>query len=217
MKISLLTLSLLLASIVLADESRPPVKPVELQLVASPSFEEPLDASFAVIQGTWTAAGGVLTGSELPDDKHAAVLHHKVGLRTAVIECEFRLSGSPQFLVGCDGKGLVGRVVVKATGVDIAEDSAKPSKVIATLKTPVALEQWHHLRVEWKADEMIATLDDQTVSAKHPFFATAKSRSWLAVPKAKTEIRKLAIRGEKIEPLRWARIYSIFRVGAALW
>ena len=83
--------------------------------------------------------------------------------------------------------------------MDIAEDSAKASHVIASLKTPVAQEQWHHLRVEWTADEMIATLDGQTVKARHPYFATPKSRSWLAVPKSKTEIRSLVIRGEKAQ------------------
>jgi hypothetical protein len=64
---------------------------------------------------------------------------------------------------------------------------------------PVTTGQWHQLRVEWKQDEMIATLDGQTVQAKHDYFSTPRTRSWLAVPKTKTEIRKLTIRGEKTE------------------
>jgi hypothetical protein len=200
MKTTLLTVFLLIASAAFAEQPGSTAKESELPVIAAPSFEEPLDSSFSVANGSWTPAKGILTAVELPADKHVAVLHHNVGLSSAVIELEFKLDGSPAFLVGCDGKkGHVGRVVVKPTGVDIAEDSAKPSHVIATLKTPVASGQWHQLRVEWKQDEMIATLDGQTVSAKHEYLATPKARSWLAVPKTKTEIQKLTIRGEKTE------------------
>jgi len=200
MKIALAAVTLLIASIALADQAGPPAKEGELPLIIAPTFEGPLDPSFSIAKGSWTAAMGVLTAAEVVEDKHVAVLHHNVGLRSAVIECDFRLDCSPAFLVGCDGKSHhVGRVVVKPTGVDIAEDSAKASHVIATLKTPVAAGQWHHLRVEWTGDEMIATLDGQTVRAKNDYFATPKTRSWLAVPKSKTEIRKLTIRGEKTD------------------
>ena len=213
MKSTLLAACLLFATTVAADDAVPPAKDAtkpaatqpakapDLPLIAAPMFDAPLDASFSVAKGTWTPAGGILTAVEVAEEKHVAVLHHNVGLRSAVIECDFRLSGSPQFLVGCDGKGHhVGRVVVRGAGVvDIAEDSGKTSHVIASIKTPVAQEQWHHLRVEWMGDEMIATLDGQTVKAKDPYFATAKSRSWLAVPRSKTEIRSLVIRGEKTE------------------
>jgi hypothetical protein len=198
MKTALYAVALLIVTAALVAAADAPVKDGELPIVAAPDFNGPLDSSFSVAKGTWTPAMGVLTAAEVPEDKHVAVLHHNAGLGSAVIECDFRLEGSPSFLIGCDGKTHhVGRVVVKGTGVDIAEDSAKTSHVIATLKMPVASEQWHHLRVEWKKDEMIATLDGQTVSAKHDYFATPKTRSWLAVPKSKTEIRKLTIRGEK--------------------
>jgi hypothetical protein len=195
-----LTIVLLLtACIALADEATPQPKSRELPLIAAPTFEEPLDASFSVAKGSWTPEKGILTAFELPADKHVAVLHHKVGLRTAQIDLDFRLEGSPMFLVGCDGKGHVGRVVVKATGVDIAEDSAKPSHVIASLKMPVASGEWHHLRVEWSGNEMTATLDGQSVHGQHDFLASPKKQSWLAVPKSKAEIRNLTIRGEKSE------------------
>jgi hypothetical protein len=200
MKILSTALALLITCVALANDTGSPAKDAELPLIIAPTFDGPLDPSFSIAKGSWTAAMGILTAVEITEDKHVAVLHHNVGLHSAVIECDFRLDGSPSFLVGCDAKAHhVGRVVVKAGGVDIAEDSAKTSHVIASLKMPVAQAEWHHLRVEWMADEMIATLDGQTVRAKHDYFATPKARSWLAVPKSKTEIRKLTIRGEKTE------------------
>jgi len=127
MRATLLTAFLLVASVALADEPKSPAKEGELPVIAAPSFDEPLDSTFSVAKGSWTPAKGILTAVEVPADKHVAVLHHNVGLSSAVIELEFKLDGSPAFLVGCDGKkGHVGRVVVKPTGVDIAEDSAKP-------------------------------------------------------------------------------------------
>jgi len=200
MKTILLTVFVFFASIAFADQPGSPAKDGELPLIASPSFEEPLDSSFSIAKGSWVPSNGILTAAELPENKHVAVLHHDVGLRSAAIELEFRLDGSPAFLVGCDGKkGHIGRVIVKPTGVDIAEDSAKPSHVIATLKMPVAANEWHKLRVDWKNDEMSATLDGQTVHGQHEYLATPKIHSWLAVPKSKTEIRNLTIRGEKTE------------------
>ena len=200
MKPTSLAIVVLFASITFAEPPASPPKEAELPLIVAPSFTEPLDSTFSIAKGSWVPADGILTAAELPENKHVAVLHHNVGLRSAVIDLEFRLEGSPAFLVGCDGKkGHVGRVVVKPTGVDIAEDSVKPSHVIATLKMPVAPHDWHKLRVEWKNDEMSATLDGQTVHAQHEYLATPKIHSWLAVPKSKTEIRNLTIRGDKTE------------------
>src|ERR1700736_2783794 len=128
MKTALLTVFVLIASVALAEQSASPAKEGELPVIVAPSFEEPLDSSFSVAKGSWIPSKGILTAAELPADKHVAVLHHNVALSSAVIELEFKLDGSPAFLVGCDGKkGHIGRVVSKPTGVDIAEDSAKPS------------------------------------------------------------------------------------------
>ncbi|HSU67311.1 MAG TPA: hypothetical protein VLJ39_10595 [Tepidisphaeraceae bacterium] len=199
MKIILLALLVSITSIALAEPSGSQPKNAELPLIAAPTFKEPLDASFSVAKGSWVPADGILTGAEVPADKHVAVLHHNVGLKTAVVECEFKLDGSPAFLVGCNGKGHIGRVVIKPTGVDIAEDSAKTSHVIASLKMPVAPGEWHKLRVEWTADQMSATLDGKSVEAKNDYLARPKAQTWFAVPKTKTEIRNLTIRGEKTD------------------
>lgn len=166
----------------------------DLPAVAAPGFRLPLDASWSVAHGSWTPKDGVLHAVELPENKHAAVLHHKVGLRSATIECEFRLEGQGTFLIGCDGTKHVGRVVVRAGGMDIAEDSVKPSHVLASLKRPVTAGTWHHLRVEWRDDLMSARLDGRDLHAQHDYLRTPKTRSWLAVAK-EAKIRDLKISG----------------------
>ena len=179
-----------------AQAEKPLLHDHALPVIVTPNFKQPLDATWSVAKGRWTPADGVLEVVENGEDKHVPVLHHKVGLQSAVIECEFRFDGPGSFLVGCDGEKHVGRVVVNATGLSIAEDSVAPSHTIAKLSLPVKQGEWHRLRVEWKGDQMAARLDGQELRAQHAYLATSKSRSWLAVGKA-AKVRNLSISGEK--------------------
>lgn len=186
----------LLSTVVLAQEPKPLLHERELPAVASPGFKEPLDATWSIAKGTWTPDNGILKAVELPEEKHVAVLHHKVGLESATIDCEFQLDGPDVFIIGCDGTQHVGRVVVTTAGLSIAEDSVKPSHTIASLKFPVKAGEWHRLHVEWQGDEMAASLDGQELRAQHPFLVSPKAQSWLAVAKT-ASVRALTIRGVK--------------------
>ncbi|MCB1232136.1 MAG: hypothetical protein KDN19_17855 [Verrucomicrobiae bacterium] len=178
------------------DAAKPLLNNHDLPLLAAPSFDEPLDDSFSVAKGKWTPEDGVLNVLDLPEQKHIPVLHHKVGLASAVIEVEFLIEGSGSFLVGCDSDKHVGRVVVNAAGLSIAEDSVKPSHTLAKAALKVTPNEWHHLRVEWKGDQMAANLDGLELLAEHEYLATPKSRSWLAAGKS-VKVRNLRISGEK--------------------
>lgn len=179
-----------------SEDAKPLLHHHSLPVLAAPLFRESLDATWSVAKGKWTPKDGVLDILDNPEDKHIPVLHHKVGLASATIEVEFLIDGPGTFLVGCDSDKHVGRVVVTATGVSIAEDSVKPSRTIAKLETPVKSGEWHHLRVEWTGDRMAANLDGKEVRAQHEFLATAKQRSWLAAGKS-VHIRNLKISGEQ--------------------
>jgi hypothetical protein len=168
-----------------------------LPRITAPGFKESLESSFSVAKGKWTPKDGVMSILDIPEEKHIPVLHHNVGLAAAVIEVEFLLDGSGHFLVGCDSDKHVGRVVVTTTGLSIAEDSVKPSHTIARLPVSVKAGEWHHLRVEWKGDQMAASLDGKTLRAQHEFLATPKSRSWLAAGKS-VQVRNLRISGERV-------------------
>ncbi len=167
-----------------------------LPSIAAPTFREPLEASFSVAKGKWTPQDGVVHALDLPEEKHIPVLHHHVGLASAVIEVDFLLDGLTSLLVGCDSDKHIGRVVVNVAGLSIAEDSAKPSHTLAKLPVPVKPGEWHHLRVEWQVDQMAANLDGHELRAQHAFLATPKSRSWLAAGKS-VQLRNLQISGKK--------------------
>jgi hypothetical protein len=97
--------------------------------------------------------------------------------------------------VGCDGAGHIGRAVVAASGLSIAEDSVKPSHTLAKLPMAVKPGVWHDLRVEWRGDQMDARLDGKELRGQHAYLATPKSRSWLAASQT-VKIRNLKISGE---------------------
>ena len=188
-------LSLLLSSIVFAEDAKPLLHDHVLPVLAAPDFKSPLDASFSVAKGKWTSADGVLSVLDLPEQKHIPVLHHRVGLASATIEVEFLIEGPGSFLVGCDSDKHVGRVVINPAGLSIAEDSVKPSHTIAKLPMTVKPNEWHKLRVEWRGDKMAANLDGSELRAEHAFLATPKARSWLAAGKS-VKVRNLKISGE---------------------
>lgn len=188
-------LSLAFAISVSAQADKPLLNEQALPVIAAPSFAEPLMAPFTTAKGKWTPAEGVLSVMDIPAEKHIPVLHHKVGLASAVIELEFLMDGAGSFLVGCDSDKHIGRVVISAQGLSIAEDSVKPSHTIAQLPLKLKQGEWHQLRVEWKGDQMAARLDGAELSAQHAFLATAKARSWLAATQ-NVKVRQLKISGE---------------------
>ena len=132
--------------------------------------------------------------TEIPARKHVPVLQHWVGLKTAVIELEFRQDTPAIFYVGCDGEKHVGRVVISPGSVHIAEDSVKPSHILARLPLQPVKGQWRHVRVEWTGDRMAVRIDGQELSAQHPFPATPKTRSWSAGAKS-AAVRNLCNKG----------------------
>lgn len=188
-------LILTFTSVALAQTEKPLLHDSPLPVIATPSFAEPLVAPFVTSKGQWIPSDGVLSVVDIPAEKHIPVLHHKIGLASAVVELEFRLDSAGSFLVGCDSNKHVGRVVINAKGLSIAEDSVKPSHTIAELPLAVKQGQWHKLRVEWKDDQMAARLDGTELRAQHPYLATAKSRSWLAASQT-VKVRNLKISGE---------------------
>jgi hypothetical protein len=168
-------------------EAEPPV-------IVAPDLKSAFAEPWKIPHGEWKPDGGVLRMTEIPARKHVPVLQHWVGLKTAVIELEFRQDVPTTFYIGCDAEKHVGRVVITPKEVTIAEDSVKPSHVLARLPLEPVKGQWRHVRVEWTDDRMAVRIDGQELSAQHPFLATPKTRSWIAGAKS-AEVRNFIVKG----------------------
>jgi hypothetical protein len=193
MKTALLPL-LCTALLLVGSNTGPLLVEAEPPVVVAPDFKSAFAEPWKIPHGDWKPVDGVLRMSEIPARKHVPVLQHWVGLKTAVIELEFRQDSPAIFYVGCDGETHVGRVVISPGSVQIAEDSVKPSHILARLPLQPVEGQWRHVRVEWTGDRMAARIDGQELSAQHPFLATPKTRSWIAGGKS-AEVRNLVIKG----------------------
>ncbi len=166
----------------------------EPPVIVAPGFKSAFAEPWKIPHGEWKPDDGVLRMTEIPARKHVPVLQHWVGLKTAVIELEFRQDVPAVFYIGCDAEKHVGRIVISPGSVHIAEDSVKPSHILARLPLQPVKGQWRHVRVEWTGDRMAVRIDGQELSAQHPFLATPKTRSWIAGAKS-AEVRNLVIKG----------------------
>jgi hypothetical protein len=186
-----LLLALLVGTIASAQELKP---------VAAPDLKSPLPAEWKVAKGTWDVKDGVLTGSELPAEKHAAVLWHQVPMQTGAVECEFMLDGSKTLILGCDGDKHVGRIVISPTALQVRDDSTEvkgktPSTLLATTKLDLKQGEWHKLRYEWSGDRMAAKLDGASVEGSNANLGKKKVRWWFAVGGASVKFRNLKVTG----------------------
>ncbi len=202
MKPLILSLAVSLAISTLAEDA----KSLLLQpgkVVAQPDLRGPLGAGWVVKHGTWDMKDGEMVIAEIPENKHAAVLWHEVGLQSAVIECEFQFDGARGFLIGCDSANKhVGRLVITAKDAKLAEDSSEikgkqPGKTIGETALDLKPGQWHAVRLEWTGDKMAARVDGKEIHGEHPTLSATKARWWFAVSGANVRVRNVSVREGK--------------------
>jgi hypothetical protein len=173
-----------LAASLFADDSTPMLLQPG-KIITQPDFKQPLGPEWSVGKGKWTPADGVLTSTDLPDEKHIPVLHLATGPVDVVVDCEFRFNGGKSFLVGFDGAKHVGRVVISETSAKLCEDSTEvkgktPSHTLAEAKVDLKQEDWQRLRVEYTGEKLVARINGEELRAEHPYLATPKVRWWFA-------------------------------------
>ena len=170
------------------------------KVISAPDFKQALGTEWSVAKGKWEPADGVLSVTDIPDQKHIPVLHLATGPTPLIWECEFKFNNGKSFLVGCDAQKHVGRVVIGLKSLKIAEDTAVPSKTIQETAVDLKPDAWHTLRVEYAGDQMAARLDGQELKAQHEYLATPKVRWWFAAADS-VQIRNVKItEGQPLAP-----------------
>jgi hypothetical protein len=186
MKPTLLTavaLSLLPASLTFAGEELL-LQPGE-RVITQPALRQPVGPEWSVGKGRWEPSEGVLKVTDIPEEHHIPVLHLATGPANLIWECEFRFNAGKSFLVGCDARKHVGRVVIGHKNFKICEDSSEvkgksPSHTLSETAVDLKPDEWHRLRVESLGGQMAACLDGVVLRAEHPYLATPKVRWWFA-------------------------------------
>ncbi|MDR3405628.1 MAG: hypothetical protein P4L99_24240 [Chthoniobacter sp.] len=162
------------------------------KVISAPDLKQPLGAEWSVAKGKWEPADGILSVTDIPDQKHIPVLHLATGPTPLIWECEFKFNNGKSFLVGCDAQKHVGRVVIGPKSLKIAEDTAAPSKTIQETAVDLKPDAWHTLRVEYAGDQIAARLDGQDLKGQHEYLATPKVRWWFAAADS-VQIRNIKV------------------------
>ncbi len=151
----------------------------EPSVVFEEKFDQSLSSNWYWGLGTWTAKEGVLRGFESGERRHGPVKMHKLTMTDAVIECEFRLVGKATFAgIIFNGSQERGHIVHLVMGKDRVRVLAhpKPGKSVELVNQahPLAVGDWHRVRLEFKGATMTATLDGAQITATDPCIAEQK-------------------------------------------
>ncbi len=169
------------------------------KLVLSDDLNQPLGKEWRVAKGKWEVVDGVLHGSELKADMHAAVARHALPLQNAIIQYSFQLDGTKMTTLSInDDKEHVCRVVITPNGFRVQKDDhdhAGPDKavVLEDHKMTIAPSQWHTLVVEILGPEMLAQLDDQVAFGSHPAIDVQKANFGFTVSGESNSLRNVRV------------------------
>ena len=124
-----------------------------------------LDPAWKIMKGKWEIKDGALTGSELTEDKHNAVIRRPLGIRNGKIALSIRLDGAKSAHVNVNQKGgHLFRVILTPAGITLQKDkpnatSEEKASVLAKLPMPVAAGVWHTVEIEMQGSKVTALID----------------------------------------------------------
>ena len=124
-----------------------------------------LDPAWKVMKGKWEIKDGALTGSELTEDKHNAVVRRPLGIRNGKIALSIRLDGAKSAHVSINQKGgHLFRVILTPAGITLQKDkpnatSEEKASVLAKSPMPVAAGVWHTVEIEMNGSKVTAVID----------------------------------------------------------
>ena len=119
-------------------------------------FDSQQGAQWKSPKGAWEVDGGVLRGSEKPEDKHGAVTRLPDKLSDFVFEYEFKLEGAKATSLSLNAaKGHLARIAITPSSVAIQKDDMDhegPDKAVVFARFAVDFQPgvWHKVRMEMR-------------------------------------------------------------------
>lgn len=175
--------------------------------------------------GRWEIANGEFRGIETPGANHPATASFGLTFQDVIIQCAVRLNDVPDegrkyrslFVKATDAKDYVislslgqGGLFLTPYDADKINPATKQREKGTTEKLlkPIKLNEWHTVVLEIRGDEVVGTLDGQSITLSNPLIGAAKQsimlgagteasfrklRVWEALPNAAWETNKAAI------------------------
>ena len=141
--------------------------------------------------GRWEIANGEYRGIETPGANHPATASFGIQYQNVIIQCDVRLNDVPDegrkyrslFVKATDAKDYVISLSLGQGGLFLTPydaDKINPTTkqrekgTTAKLLTPIKLNEWHTLVLEIQGNEVVGTLDNQSITLSNPLISTAK-------------------------------------------
>lgn len=141
--------------------------------------------------GRWELKEGVFTGIESPEAHHPATASFGIPFKDVIVQCDVRLDDAPAegrlyrslFVKATDAKDYVCALNVGPGGLNaLAYDDARINPETRQREkfpavraaTPVKLNEWHTVVLEIKGEELVATLDEKSVTLSSPLLGADK-------------------------------------------
>jgi hypothetical protein len=194
------------------------------KLVFEESFSsDKLDPRWSAAKGDWKIVDGVLQGTELKEDNHAASIRTDVELPgTMIMQFDFKFDGGRVIHCSFNGKGHICRATITPYGYTlkgekVKKDPTDKSVTVGQVQQKFVKGQWYTMQIEIAGDEFVARVDDGPVAfGSHAKIAREKTnfgfpmagvssqidniKIWTAVPNPKWVATKSKLPANKIVP-----------------
>jgi len=209
MKISSLlcsTTAFLLGSSALYALEKPLFLAVEGKLLYENKFDSAHGAQWSSPKGAWEIAGGVLRGSEKPEDNHGAVTRLPDKLSDFVIEYDFKFEGAKATTLSLNAaKGHLARIAITPRSVAMQKDDmdhAGPDKAVVFARFSADFQPgvWHTVRMEMVGDTLLGKVDGYIAWGASEVFKQERTAPGFTVGGQSVEFRNLRIFEASLNP-----------------
>jgi hypothetical protein len=196
--LTLPTVALLLTAAPLFAAEKP-LLAVAGKVLYENKFDSEQGSQWKSAKGAWEIVGGVLKGSEKPEDKHGAVTRLPDKLADFVLEYEFKFEGAKATSLSINAaKGHLSRIAITPQSVaiqkdDMDHDGPDKAKVFARFGADLKPGVWHKVRMEMVGDTLLGKVDDMMAWGSDPVFKQERTAPGLTVGGQSAEFRNFKL------------------------
>jgi hypothetical protein len=176
-------------------------------------FDSEQGTQWKSAKGAWEIAGGVLRGSEKPEDNHGAVTRLPDKLSDFVFEYEFKFEGAKATSLSLNAaKGHLARIAITPKSVAIQKDDMDhegPDKAVVFARFAADFQPgiWHKVRMEMVGDTLLGKVDEYVAWGANAEFKQERTAPGLTVGGQSVEFRNLRISEASLNPA-WAEVQA---------
>ena len=169
------------------------------KLLCSEDFATLDTKTWSAAKGKWEIVDGGLKGIELKSDKHGAVIRRQFPFQDAVIQFDVQVNGSRQTTFSInEAKAHLARVLFNKDGFIMQKDDrdhAGPDKAVRFGNVAMSLKpgEWHTVLIEFKGEEMVATMGGKSIAGANPALLTPKANFGFTVVGESASYRNLRV------------------------